>query len=440
MLQQHNKRHGHSSCLINDKIYIYGGLITDDNDPTDETDSNQCLVYNTITKEWNQFLTAPFIGSHFHSAVSYQNRYMVVFGGKHQTHGFFNTTSVFDTETGKWNIIKYSNDKVEIPQARYCHKCIIVGDEMLMFGGFDNNGFDCNDLFALHLIEHRWRKIQLKGDIPSERRHFSVDRVNDKSNELLLFGGCNSKIRCMNDLYTVNTETGECKRLDTSSFVVSGRYGHVSYIDELSRFHVIGGCSIDGKDLYTETIFTIQQNIVSDITESSFNSFVNLIYPRFCSLSVLNDGSLMLYGGFNANAGIVPILSIVDVPDDVCNIVLSYLNRFSLCQLSQVSKTLRLSVLSNDDTLWEPIYNELITNPYYGDNIITKNNLSYKQLVMTLSMKLTHGYIGKEQLVEIVSSMSKSKIESLTPYSLKIVVVGDGAVGKVMNLLLVLIM
>jgi hypothetical protein len=435
---QHNKRHGHSSCLINDKIYIYGGLITDNNDPTDETDSNQCLVYNTITKEWNQ-LTAPFIGSHFHSAVSYQNRYMIVFGGKHQSHGFFNTTSIFDTETEKWNIVKYNNcNKVEIPQARYCHKCVIVGDDMFMFGGFDNNGFDCNDLFALHLIEHRWRKIQLKGDIPSERHHFSVNRFNDKSNELVLFGGCNSKIRCMNDLYSINVETGECIKLDTSSIAVSGRYGHVSYMDELSRLHVIGGSSIDGKDLYTETIFTIQQNIVSNIAENDFNGFYNLIYPRYCALSVVNDGSLMLYGGFNANAEVIPIVSMTDVPDDVCNIVLSYLDRFSLCQMSHVSKTLRLSVLSNDDTLWEPIYSELISYPYYAyyrDTITTKDQLSYKQLVTMLSMKVTQRYIGREQLAETFSSISKSKIKSLIPHSLKIVVVGDGAVGKVMNLL-----
>jgi N-acetylneuraminic acid mutarotase len=438
---QHNKIHGHSSCLINESIYIYGGLITDDNDPTDEKESKQCLVYNTITKQWKQVVTS-FVATHFHSAVGYNNRYMIVFGGKHKSHGFFNTTSVFDTQTEEWNIVNYEGNTVDVPQARYCHKCVVIGDEMFVFGGFDKDGFDCNDMYAFHLIENKWRRINLHGQVPSERHHFTLDRIPNSSNELILFGGYNSTVRCMNDLYSINVETGICNKIDTSNFVVNGRYGHVSYFDELYRLHIIGGCSIDGTDLYTDTIFTIQQNtlVISDVIEDHFDGFYSstyLLFPRFCTLDIIYDGSLMLYGGFNSNAVAKPKTTIIDAPDDICNLVLSYLDRVSLCQVAQVSKTLRLAVLSSDNRFWEPIFQKVTSNPYYAKHLDNENNAQslYKQSIIELSKYSLHRYIGKENLQNMFATISESQLKNLIPAKLKIVVVGAGAVGKVIHLI-----
>jgi N-acetylneuraminic acid mutarotase len=421
---EHKKRHGHSSCFINNHLYIFGGLVTDSNDPTIETDSNECLIYNTTTHQWNKLLSK--YHSHFHSAVNYQNRYMIVFGGRHNVNGFFNTTVVFDTLTEEWNIM---NSIGEVPCARYGHKCIVLNDEMYLFGGIDNMGFDCNDLYALNLVNKKWKKIELIGNVPSGRYHFIMELIESK---LIVFGGTSSKHKYLNDLYSINVDTRECKKIEVD---INGRYGHVSYIDECNRLHIIGGSS-NGTDLYNEVVLMIQDDSVTSLAESSFY-FMNTsypIFPRFCSLNVLDDGSLMLYGGFNANSLIANTISIYEIPDDICYIILSYLDRTSLCNISQVSKILRLSTLSSDNTLWEPIYNGITNSAFYKateNNNIVVPIVSYKQALMSKSQsQLKHRYIGKEKLQKMFNSWDKSQLHSLTPSCIKVVTVGEHS-GKV---------
>jgi N-acetylneuraminic acid mutarotase len=432
---------GQSSCLINNKVYLYGGNISEESDSTPNIKSNECLTYDTITKQLHtiQYNESSLIppATYFHSCVSYQDRYMIIYGGKIVENNSCNELiCMFDTVTNEWNVVQCS--EVQSISGRYGHCAVVIGNEMIVFGGTTEHVVVCNDLLAFHLVTHTWRVINLFGEVPIGRFHHTV---NVLASHLIVFGGMNIKNEVLSDLYCINAETGGCHSIQTES-IINPIYGHVSFLED-SVLHIIGGSS-NGSELHRDYALSIQ----IDDRRASVQHRPQLerceieYYSKFSTLCILNDGSVLLYGGIPHQYH----FSISDIPDDIAFIILSYLDRATLCDVACVSKSLQFSKLSNDNSIWEPIFKDVINSPCYDSTLVNKlqyslksdtSNIAYKQAVIELelhNMYSRHRYIGEDKIRDFVSNVSGSKrIQNLyeIPDMFKVVCVGPGLAGKV---------
>ncbi|EFO22540.2 hypothetical protein LOAG_05948 [Loa loa] len=143
-------------------------------------------AYNFKTRKWYEMTTeggSAVNGREFHTACVI-NRKMYVFGG---VDIFMNNLGldVLDLETGHWEKPEETGD---IPCKRRSHSAWVYNGMMYIFGGFEHDTRQNLDtLYEFNPETSRWRLLQQYGlDPPIPRqRHCSV-LVNDR---VFLFGG-----------------------------------------------------------------------------------------------------------------------------------------------------------------------------------------------------------------------------------------------------------
>jgi len=113
------------------------------------------FFYNIETRTWSsldprekQHGTPPD-GRLFHTAVLH-NGSMYVFGGN--SNGYYNDLQRFHLETQRWTLIHQEGGDPP-PSPRYGHSAVVFGDSMYIFGGYDKDGFACNDLHEYNFSE-----------------------------------------------------------------------------------------------------------------------------------------------------------------------------------------------------------------------------------------------------------------------------------------------
>lgn len=89
------------------------------------------------------------------------------------------------------------------PGERWGHSCIIVKEQLYLFGGFANSNY-MNDLWLYS--EGIWRELVTTGDIPEKRSNATLnyDKVD---HQLVLFGGGAGQRSRFNSVYTIDLTT-----------------------------------------------------------------------------------------------------------------------------------------------------------------------------------------------------------------------------------------
>jgi N-acetylneuraminic acid mutarotase len=145
----------HTSVVNNNKMYIYGGHITQV--PSSEyfhTVKNDMFECNLNTREWREVPSGEGGPRRTEHTAVVHNNTMVVFGG-YSGAGYENSAMVFDFETSQWQQLATSG---ECPSARSAHTAVVVGHSMFVFGGW--NGVHCmNDLHELNFETNTWSLI-----------------------------------------------------------------------------------------------------------------------------------------------------------------------------------------------------------------------------------------------------------------------------------------
>jgi hypothetical protein len=125
---------------------------------------------------WAQIGTnsdAPKARTHF-STSQYDNRYLIIYGGKSETETFSDMWS-FDLERFQWHQINYSG-KISAP-ARHSHSAVIYHDSLFVFGGNNNKLYN---LWEFCFVTRRWNRYKL-----------SLDSISDLSEHCAaLYGSC----------------------------------------------------------------------------------------------------------------------------------------------------------------------------------------------------------------------------------------------------------
>ncbi|TKR87724.1 hypothetical protein L596_012078 [Steinernema carpocapsae] len=145
-----------------------------------------------------------------HSAVMVGDN-MYIFGGfEEDFQRFSNETYCFNITSGKWTELMTVGDP---PQHRDFHTSVVIKNKMFVFGGrgdhsgqfHSNQDFYCDKLKVLDLATLAWFQPTVTGDIPSGRRSHSAWTMDDK---MYVFGGFYSiDEKHYNELYEFNAST-----------------------------------------------------------------------------------------------------------------------------------------------------------------------------------------------------------------------------------------
>ncbi|KAL4237313.1 kelch domain-containing protein 3 [Mactra antiquata] len=181
-------RDGHSACVINDKMYIFGGY----EERIDRfSDDIYCFDFNTKSWSYVRCSGTPARWRDFHTAIGIDN-IMYIFGGRSDAGGnmftnnemYCNKIQAFDTLSKTW----FTPFTCGIPPpGRRSHSVFVKGQCMYIFGGYNGeHDIHFKDVFKYDTVTKRWSMVNVKGQGPCARRRQCCCMINDK---VYLFGG-----------------------------------------------------------------------------------------------------------------------------------------------------------------------------------------------------------------------------------------------------------
>uniref|UniRef100_A0A914WP69 Kelch domain-containing protein 3 n=1 Tax=Plectus sambesii TaxID=2011161 RepID=A0A914WP69_9BILA len=181
-------RDGHSACVIDDLMVVFGGF-----EEEFQRFSQETFVFNFRTNRWSELKTfgvAP-AWRDFHTATAIGRR-MYVFGGRSDQLGqfhssrdvYFDKLKYLDLADTTWYEPDVFGDR---PSGRRSHSAWCYRDKLYIFGGFSgalNRHFD--DMYEFDPVPSRWTKINPVGLGPTARRRQCTVLVGRR---VFLFGG-----------------------------------------------------------------------------------------------------------------------------------------------------------------------------------------------------------------------------------------------------------
>ncbi|RIA81370.1 hypothetical protein C1645_790557 [Glomus cerebriforme] len=246
------QRFGHTATLINDKLYIIGGVSINLITLNDFFYLDVSAAFNTQNLPWVVLSSSITIVPPHFGAVSVKggvnNNTLFLYGGfteNNTTLSFY----TFDTQSNSWNIPKIANIVgYNIPKKGTLSGIIDRSGKMYLWGG-SNGTNSVNDMFILDTIKLIGR-VGSSVNAPTPRVNYGV--VLLPNNNIIYFGGYNAEIEAeltldqvyiydtINDSWDIKTAKGKVPSsrdgfsvilgLDGSSVIIFG--GTATYSDQ----------------------------------------------------------------------------------------------------------------------------------------------------------------------------------------------------------------
>lgn len=181
-------RDGHSACVIDKKMYIYGGY-----EEEQDRFSDDVHTYSFETNMWEFVHTkgVPAQWRDFHTAIGI-GTVMYVFGGRSDIGGAMFTNNemycsklqTFNTVTRTWHEPVTTG---KVPTGRRSHSVFVYENCMYIFGGYNGvRGMHFKDIYKFDPGTNKWTLVKVKGKGPCARRRQCCCRIGTK---VFLFGG-----------------------------------------------------------------------------------------------------------------------------------------------------------------------------------------------------------------------------------------------------------
>ncbi|PIC29033.1 hypothetical protein B9Z55_020754 [Caenorhabditis nigoni] len=275
-------RDGHTACIWNHQMYVFGGFEEDTQRFSQET-----YAFDFATATWRQIHTsgtAP-LWRDFHTA-SVIDGVMYIFGGRSDHNGqvgdehLFHTTQdlyddslmALDLETQEWTKVEARSPCR--PGGRRSHSTWVHGGKMYMFGGYlGTRNKHYNELYCFDPKEESWSVIDVRGTYPTaRRRHCSVI----SSGKVYIFGGTMPNPSTCHPLASPNAFNGNISP---------------SGLSDLSDLHVL--------DFLPSLKMLAMRTIISDPAHSPSQMFASLSnelpadlrYEMYCQVAPNNVAS-----------------------------------------------------------------------------------------------------------------------------------------------------
>ncbi|KAK6181102.1 hypothetical protein SNE40_009033 [Patella caerulea] len=195
----------HSATLYRHEVWIFGGVYPRP-DPNPDGCSNDVHIFSPVMENWYAPLItgtkpAPRSG---HSATLLKDQ-LVVFGGWDYPI-VFNDLHILDMTTCDWS---KPDVKGKSPKPRSWHSscALSCGNRILIHGGYDgNDALEDSSIFNLDTLT--WTCIKLESSPSPRAGHVALclpySHENQQEDEILVFGGGDNDGSFFNDLYSFN--------------------------------------------------------------------------------------------------------------------------------------------------------------------------------------------------------------------------------------------
>jgi hypothetical protein len=265
-------------------MYVFGGCDTtgrfmDDLHVLDLNSGVWTLLGSSLANEGADIVWPT--GRHFHGAVGIGTKMYVFFG---KSNGYMNDVWVYNTMKNVWKKIE---SKTEPPSRRYGHTVVEWSGDIYIYGGFDDFGLRCNDLWKYKCELNTWTPvIHLHSTAPDALHHSSV--VYQGS--MLVWSGMEGS----SDLYEFRFGSRSwSKVVTTSQQCPRPKWGHKSFMYEDCMYVVCGTDSIlTHNSIWQFSMITCEWTLLGEADGCA---------PRyFFSLCVFGS-NIVIFGGKNVH-------------------------------------------------------------------------------------------------------------------------------------------
>lgn len=183
------QRYGHTAIAIEERAYVWGGR--NDRNGAD----NKLYCFNTVSLEWSQpDVDGQLPGARDGHSACVINNVMYIFGGyEDYVEKFSNEVHALDFNTMTWSLVRTQGKPA---RWRDFHSATGIGDCMYIFGGrsdkagpyHTNNELYCHKLQVFNTKTCTWHEPVVVGHVPLGRRSHSAFLYQEK---LYIFGGYN---------------------------------------------------------------------------------------------------------------------------------------------------------------------------------------------------------------------------------------------------------
>eukprot|EP01114_Cavostelium_apophysatum_P022304 TRINITY_DN8025_c0_g1_i2.p1 TRINITY_DN8025_c0_g1~~TRINITY_DN8025_c0_g1_i2.p1 ORF type:complete len:351 (+),score=46.22 TRINITY_DN8025_c0_g1_i2:159-1211(+) len=204
-------RAGHSSWIMNDKIYMYGGYndgahFLSDMYEVDPTTFRAKRIHYQHTNEVHN------LDRRWHCSFFKDNKFFVHGGWNQNPLDDFN---VLDWESKKWSNLTF--DETNKPSARRWHSLTQLpgnSNQFLLYGGYDGNfQSPLADMHLLDLEHQKWIPQTPKGQVPSTGRcRHAVIPIDNK--QMIFIGGYKNDKRVSKTVDILHTDDMTWTSLD----------------------------------------------------------------------------------------------------------------------------------------------------------------------------------------------------------------------------------
>ncbi|ONK63216.1 uncharacterized protein A4U43_C07F12590 [Asparagus officinalis] len=229
-------RDSHSAALIGHKMIVLGGT-------NGSKKVNDLHVLDLETKEWSKpnCKGIPPSPRESHSATVVGNDKLVIFGGSGDGEAnYLNDVHILDLKNMTWTSPEI---KGEPPAPRDSHTAVAIGNKLIIYGG------DCGDRYhgevdILDLEVMTWSRLPVQGSSPGVRAGHAAVNIGTK---VYIIGGVGDK-QYYSDVWVLDSDTCSWSQLDIRGQQPQGRFSHTALITN-HDIAIYGGCGEDERPL-----------------------------------------------------------------------------------------------------------------------------------------------------------------------------------------------
>jgi len=272
---------------INDKLYVYGGY------EINVGELNTLRIYNTQTHTWGN--GPSHVAMSRNSAVAYDGK-MYIYGG-YGSNVAFNTLYKYDPVTEEWTgLASNTGDSA----GRHNHTAVVNGDKMYIYGGQDQSDNTVNTLYEYDFLSGTWTQLATNiADSGLSYRYYHGACILD--GVMYIYGGSAGYANNSMHAYTIATDTWSIIHSNDGS--IEGKRGHSMVVYD-GKIYVYGGEDTENNilnTLYTyvhayDQYVTNYQTALLDVGDVNWVEVVSL-----ASVQTLGGSTISYAFGYDDN-------------------------------------------------------------------------------------------------------------------------------------------